>query len=110
MERYKDQHRTRNRAVNLRLSPEEYRNVESKIKLSGLNKNEYMIRAMLNDPIEIRAGNFESDRLSIEIRKLKNALQETQVPEDAVNLLLECRALLEQLITITKGDVETAGK
>ena len=110
MERYQDHNRTRNRAVNLRLSPEEYRNVESKIKLSGLNKNEYMIRAMLNDPIEIRAGKFESDRLSIEIRRMKNALQETQVPEDAVNLLLECRALLEQLITITKGDVETAGK
>ncbi len=100
MERYQDHNRARNRAVNLRLSPEEYRNIEAKIKISGLAKNEYMIRAMLNNPIVIRVGKFESDRLSLEIRRLKDALNEVQVPEEAVNLLLECRALIEQLMQI----------
>ena len=105
MERYQDHNRARNRAVNLRLSPEEYRNVEAKIKLSGLNKNEYMIRAMLNDPIYIRAGKFESDRLSVEIHRLAGALEKAEIPEDAVSLLLECRALVEQLARVTKREV-----
>ena len=102
MERYQDHNRARNIAVNLRLSPEEYRNIEEKIKISGLNKNEYMIRAMLNDPIYIRAGKFESDRLSLEFRRLSYGLKEIQVPEDAVVLLLECRALMEQLAFVTE--------
>ena len=106
MERYQDHNRTRNRAVNLRLSPEEYRNVEAKIKISGLAKNEYMIRAMLNDPIYIRAGKFESDRLSVEIHRLANALNDVQLPEDAISLLLECRALVEQLALVTEKHKE----
>ena len=105
MERYQDHNRARNRAVNLRLSPEEYRNVEAKIKISGLNKNEYMIRSVLNDPIYIRAGKFESDRLSVEIHRLAWALEKAEVPDDAVSLLLDCRALVEQLARVTKKEV-----
>lgn len=104
MERYQDHNRTRNRAVNLRLSPEEYRNIEAKIRISGLNKNEYMIRSMLNNPIYIRVGKFESDRLSLEIRRLVNALNEVRISEDAKSLLLECRALVEQLLQIATND------
>ena len=61
-----------------------------------------MIRALLGHPIEIRVGKFESDRLGVEILRLKEALQATQVPEEAIPLLLECRALLEQVMEITK--------
>ncbi|MBR3765391.1 MAG: hypothetical protein IKK57_12680 [Clostridia bacterium] len=65
-------------------------------------KNEFMIRALLGHSIEIRVGKFESDRLGVEILRLKEALQATQVPEEAIPLLLECRALLEQVMEITK--------
>lgn len=61
-----------------------------------------MIRALLGHSIEIRVGKFESDRLGVEILRLKEALQATQVPEEAIPLLLECRALLEQVTEITK--------
>ena len=61
-----------------------------------------MIRALLGHPIEIRVGKFESDRLGVEILRLKEALQATQVPEEAIPLLLESRALLEQVTEITK--------
>ena len=104
MERYQDHNRARNRSVNLRLSPEEYRNIEARIRISGLNKNEYMIRSMLNNPIYIRVGKFESDRLSLEIRRLANALNEVRISEDAKGLLLECRALVEQLLQIATND------
>ena len=84
------------------MSPEEYRNLQARVKITGLAKNEFMIRALLGHSIEIRVGKFESDRLGVEILRLKEALQATQVPEEAIPLLLECRALLEQVTEITK--------
>ena len=75
--------------------------MEERIKITGLAKNEYIIRSVLGEPIIIRAGKFESDRLSLEVKRLKNTWQAVTVPENAVGLLLECRALMEQFIEIT---------
>ena len=72
----------------------------------GLPKNEFMIRSMLEQRISIRVGKFESDRLSLEVRRLKDVLNGVKVPEEAVDLLLECRALMEQLIQITNAEKE----
>lgn len=104
--RYQDHNRARSNTVSFRLSDEEFRNMEARIKITGLAKNEFMIRSMLDSYIEIRAGKFESDRLSLEIRRLKNALQQTETPEETTGLLLECRALLEQVIRISKAGKE----
>ena len=101
MDRYQDCRRTRNKEINVRLSPEEFRQMEERIRITGLAKNEFMIRSMLDQRISIRAGKFESDRLSLEVRRLKDALNHVTVPEEAIDLLLECRALMEQIIMIT---------
>lgn len=106
MSRYYDHNRARNKIVSFRLTPEEYRQMEERIKVTGLPKNEFMIRSMLEQRISIRAGKFESDRLSLEVRRLKDALKDVQPPEEATNLLLECRALLEQVIQITNAEKE----
>lgn len=106
MNRYQEKKRARSKTVSFRLSPEEYRQMEERIKITGLAKNEFMIRSMLEQRIEICVGKFESDRLSLEVRRLKNALNGAQVPEEAVSLLLECRALMEQMIQITKAEKE----
>ena len=102
MTRYRDHYRARSKTVSFWMSPEEYRNLLARVKITGLAKNEFMIRALLGHSIEIRVGKFESDRLGVEILRLKEALQATQVPEEAIHLLLECRALLEQVMEITK--------
>ena len=86
--RYIDHYRARDRAVTFRLTPEEYRQMEERIKITGLAKNEFMIRSMLEQRIEIRAGKFESDRLSLEARRLKDVLNSVEVPEEAIPLLL----------------------
>lgn len=65
-----------------------------------------MIRSMLEQRISIRVGKFESDRLSLEVRRLKDVLNGVKVPEEAVDLLLECRALMEQLLQITNAEKE----
>ena len=102
MTRYRDHYRARSKTVSFWMSPEEYRNLLARVKITGLAKNEFMIRALLGHPIEIHVGKFESDRLGVEILRLKETLQAIQVPEEAIPLLLECRALLEQVMEITK--------
>ena len=101
MERYSDHYRARSKGVNFRLTPEEYRQMDERIRITGLAKNEFMIRSMLEQRNEIRVGKFESDRLSLEVKRLREVLQKTEVPDEAISLLLECRALLEQVIKIT---------
>lgn len=103
---YQDHNRTRSKAVTFNLSPEEYRQMEERIKLTGLSKVEFIIRSMLEQRIEICVGKFESDRLSLEVRQLKDALNSVKAPKEAVELLLECRALLEQVIQITNTKQE----
>ena len=61
MNRYQDHNRTRNKTVSFRLTPEEYRQMEERIKITGLPKNEFMIRSMLEQHISIRVGKFESE-------------------------------------------------
>ena len=80
--------------------------MEERIRIVGLPKNEFMIRSMLEQRISIRVGKFESDRLSLEVRRLKDVLNGVKVPEEAVDLLLECRALMEQLLQITNAEKE----
>ena len=106
MERYEDHKRTRSIGINFRVTPEEYRQMEERIKITGMAKSEFMIQSMLKQHIEIRAGKFESDRLSLEVRRLKDALEAVKAPEEAVGLLLECRALMEQIMDIVKAKKE----
>lgn len=96
-----DHNRVRNKTISFRASPEEYRLIRARITVSGLSISEYTIQAMLGNPIEIRVGKFESDRLSVELNRLGRRLDAVSIPDDAIPLLLECRALLEQVIEIT---------
>ena len=101
MKREWDHNRVRNKTISFRASPEEHRLIRARITVSGLSISEYTIQAMLGNPIEIRVGKFESDRLSVELKHLSRKLDAVSIPDDAIPLLLECRALLEQVIEIT---------
>ena len=65
-----DHNRVRNKTISFRASPEEHRLIRARITVSGLSISEYTIQAMLGNPIEIRVGKFESDRLSVELKHL----------------------------------------
>ena len=96
-----DHNRVRNKTISFRASPEEHRLIRARITVSGLSISEYTIQAMLGNPIEIRVGKFESDRLSVELKRLSRKLDAVSIADDAIPLMLECRALLEQVIEIT---------
>lgn len=98
--------RVRNKLVSFRLTPEEYRCMESRIKVTGLPKNEFIIRSVLEQHIGIRVGKFESDRLSLEIRRLRRELANIQTPEEMDELLKQCKSLLNQVVQITNAEKE----
>lgn len=101
-----DHNRARNKTISFWATSEEYRQLQARIIVSGLSKSEYMIQSMLGNPIFTRIGKFESDRLSVEFKKLAKRLDSLTVPEEVVPLLLECRALLAQIIKITQDQVK----
>lgn len=93
--------RTREKTVCFRVTMEEYNRLEERIKITGLPKNQYMIQSMLEQHIELRVGKFESDRLAVELKRLRLLLQQVNCPDQWEELLLQCQALLEQVIQLT---------
>ncbi|WP_281757794.1 plasmid mobilization protein [Succinatimonas hippei] len=98
-ERYQ---RKRPIVVAFRVSAQEFAALKERIFLSGKNKATYILESLLKQKIEITAGKFASDRLSLEVKRLAKALEIKDVKEDLRELLFECRELVGQLISLLK--------
>ncbi len=109
-----DKDRQRNQTVCFRATPEERQNIEARITVSGMPKGQYYIESLLHQHINIVVGKYQSDRLSLEIRRLRERLDE--IPEQNENLLYEplmnCKALLQQLteLIVTNKEMDTISK
>lgn len=100
-----DHNRKRNQTICFRATPEERKEIEARIKVSGMPKGEYCRQSLLNQKIEINAGKYQSDRLSIEVKRLRELIK--QIPEEQFqDLLQEIKALLGQLIMILADNYE----
>lgn len=104
-----DKNRKRNQTICFRMSPEERRRLEARILVSGMPKGQYFIESLLHQEIHIAAGKYQSDRLSLELRKLRKAVETTSCHEneDLTLLLGDCKALLEQLLFIVTQEGNT---
>ena len=71
----KSYHREREYTIGFRVTPEERRIIQARIKASGLTRGDYFRETFNNQQISIRIGKYESDRLSIEIKRLRIALE-----------------------------------
>jgi len=71
--------------------------MEARIKVSGLPKGEYMVRCLLNSQINITTGKYQSDRLSLELKRLRESLEKTGGDPEVVE---DCKALLEELLSL----------
>lgn len=95
-----DKNRLRNKTVSFRMSPNEIQQLEARIKVCGMPKGEYFIKSLLHQEMNIVVGKYQSDRLSLELQRLRTQIQGL---ENAANgeqffpLLLECKALLVEL-------------
>lgn len=94
----KNEKRTRSKTISFYVTPEEYTELQARIKVSGMPKGEYFIQSLLYQRIEIYVGKYQSDRLALEFKKLREMLGSIKTDE---TVLQECRALLKQLQEVT---------
>ena len=97
----KNENRVRNKTVSFYVTPLEHTEIQARIKVSGMPKGEYFIQSLLHQKICISVGKYQSDRLSLEFKKMREALETLTDIDDIADVVIECRALLEQLQTVT---------
>ena len=98
-----DKDRKRNQTICFRMTPEERRELEARITVSGVPKGKYFIQSVLHQEVKIAVGKYQSDRLSLEIRRLWERLDHLET-EDLYEVLADCQALMQQIIEITDKD------
>ena len=101
-----DKKRIRNQTICFRASSEERRQIEARILVSGLPKGQFYLQSTINQEINIVAGKYQSDRLSLEIRKLRERIDKISI-EDRNALyepLMQCKALLMELTELMKKE------
>lgn len=95
-----DKNRNRNQTICFRMSPEERRQLEARIKVCGMPKGEYFIQSLLFQQITLTVGKYQSDRLSLELRRLQVCMEELENERSGTELsplLHDCIALLKQI-------------
>lgn len=103
-----DYNRIRNHTMSFRVSDEERRQLKARIMVTGLPIGRYILESALHQKICIAVGKYQSDRLSIEIRKLREQLAETgKSSEEIKELVTDCTYLLEQLMELITTDTKT---
>lgn len=101
-----DKNRLRNSTISFRVSPEERIQLEARIKVSGMPKGQYFIQSLLHQRLSIAIGKCQSDRLSLEFKKLRATLDSVFKTEETTETLKECKALLNELLKVTSENTE----
>ncbi len=96
----KDEKRVRSKTISFYVTPEENKQIQARIKIAGMPKGEYFIESLLHQKICISVGKYQSDRLSLEMKKLRIALENIKDEDSLDDALGECKALLEQLKSV----------
>ena len=102
-----DKNRKRNQTICFRMSPEEKRQMEARIIVTGLPKGKFFIDSVLYQKIGIAVGKYQSDRLSLELRRLREQLEKENLCAEELNeILSECRALVKHFLEIVEANEE----
>lgn len=98
-----DNHKLRVTTISFRVTPEEKDAIEARIKVCGIPKGEYYRQSLLHQTINITAGKYHSDRLAMEIRKMRETLEGITETEEAEDTIRACSELLMQISKFEKG-------
>ena len=99
-----DTHKIRITTMSFRVTEEEKTELEARIKICGLPKGEYFRQSLLHQQISITAGKFQSDRLALELRRMRATLEAKTDLEETQRTIRACDALLRQIESIGEGD------
>jgi hypothetical protein len=103
-----DKNRKRNQTICFRMTVEERRELEACITVSGMPKGKYFIQSLLLQEVKITVGKYQSDRLSLEIKRLWERLDGLETEnEEIYEMLADCRELMKQVIKITDNSQRT---
>ena len=97
----KNENRVRSKTVSFYVTPLEHTELMARIKVLGMPKGEYFIQSLLHQRIEIYVGKYQSDRLALELKKLREALETVTDIDEIADTIIECHALLNQLQEVT---------
>ena len=97
----KNENRVRSKTVSFYVTPLEHTELMARIKVSGMPKGEYFIQSLLHQRIEIYVGKYQSDRLALELKKLREAVETVTDIDEIADTIIECHALLNQLQEVT---------
>ena len=92
------QGRWRNKVVAFRMSPEEDELLETAVRLSGLTKQEYIIRRLQEKEVVVTGNPRVYKALKKELGELKRLKKGEDVPEDLLEVI--------RLITITMAGMK----
>ena len=94
------QGRWRNKTVAFRVSPEEDELIETLVRLSGLTKQEYIVRRLQEKEIVVVGNPRVYKALKMELAKVLEELQRIKGGEEVPKDLLEVR---KQIMVMMKG-------
>lgn len=101
-----DKNRKRNQITSFRVSVQEKRMIESKILVSAMSNGEYYRTMILNGKLSILVGRYESDRLSLEIKRMREYLSLRKGCDEIIEILEQTKALLETTNELMKNNAE----
>lgn len=97
--------RVRNHTIAFRVSDEERNEIRAKVAIIGLPIGEFLLESVMNQKIYIAVGKYQSNRLSIEVRRLREQLETTAENLDEVNQVVQkCICLIEQLLKVIENE------
>lgn len=97
----RNENRVRSKTVSFYVTEEEHNEIQARINVSGMPKGEYFIQSLLHQKICISVDKYQSDRLSLEFKKLHEELESISEVDEVAEILTECKALLTELQRVT---------
>ena len=98
-----DHKRWRNRQVGFRLSPEEADLLDVKVRLSGLTKQDYMIKRLLEKEIVVVGNSRIYRMLKYELEDVLDQLKRFEAGQHLSAELLETIQLIAEILKQMKG-------
>ena len=98
-----DHNRWRNRQVAFRLSPEEADLLDTKVRLSGLTKQDYIIRRLLEREIVVLGSPRIYRMLKYELEAVLCQLKRIEAGQSLSHELLETIQLIAEVLNQMKG-------
>ncbi len=80
--------RVRSKTIGFRVSPEEWAQFETAVRLSGLTKQDYLIRRILQRDIIVQGNPRTYKALRDELAKVKTALEQVEQVDDELKEIL----------------------